>query len=197
MIENLNIIITIILIFSSVMVIFSYNPINSALFLILSYVSATVSLLLLKAEFIALILITIYAGAVVVIFIFVILMIDIKNYTLISYYIIYNIILSFIFLIEIIFLIFENFNLNAYSYNNFFLTNFFRNWIFIQDISVDIEILGQILSTNFAIHLLIAGLILFLSVLSCVFLTFNFKTKKIKLQIIFRQLSKNYNKNLV
>ena len=51
---------------------------------------------------------------------------------------------------------------------------------------MDIEVLGQILSINFVGHLLISGIILFLEIISSVFLTFNFQTQKIKSQIIYR-----------
>ena len=195
MIQNLNIITLAILIFSSIMVILSHNPIHSTLFLILSYVAAAGILLVLKSEFIALILITVYVGAVVVLFLFVILMIDTKNYIKLSYFF-YSLLLGFIFLIEILFLVFENFNLNAYFRNNFFLTDFFRNWVFTKDISIDIEAFGQTLSVYCAVHLLISGLILFLGIISSVFLSFNFQTKKTKFQTIYRQLSKNYSKSL-
>ena len=80
MIEVLYGIITIMLIFSSSMVVFTSNSIYAALFLIMSYISASVILLILKCEFIALIFITIYVGAVAVLFLFVVLLLDIKLY---------------------------------------------------------------------------------------------------------------------
>ena len=64
------------IILSALMVIFSKDPINSVLFLIFSFVNAAGIFLLAGAEFLALILIIVYVGAVAVLFLFVIMMLD-------------------------------------------------------------------------------------------------------------------------
>jgi NADH-quinone oxidoreductase subunit J len=64
------------IIISALMVIFSKDPINSVLFLIFSFVNAAGIFLLAGAEFLALILIIVYVGAVAVLFLFVIMMLD-------------------------------------------------------------------------------------------------------------------------
>ncbi len=53
------------------------NPVHSALFLILTFVSAAAIWLLLKAEFLAIVLVLVYIGAVMVLFLFVVMMLDI------------------------------------------------------------------------------------------------------------------------
>ncbi|HFL8819563.1 MAG TPA: NADH-quinone oxidoreductase subunit J [Candidatus Azoamicus sp. OHIO2] len=63
-------------IFSAILVILSKNTVNSVLFLILSFVSTACLWLLLEAEFLAIILILVYVGAVIVLFLFVVMMID-------------------------------------------------------------------------------------------------------------------------
>src|SRR5471030_2552967 len=62
---------------SAVMVIVSRNPVHSVLFLILAFVSASGLFILMGAEFLAMILIVVYAGAVAVLFLFVIMMLDV------------------------------------------------------------------------------------------------------------------------
>ena len=64
------------IILSALMVIFSRDPINSVLFLIFSFVNAAGIFLLAGAEFLALILVIVYVGAVAVLFLFVIMMLD-------------------------------------------------------------------------------------------------------------------------
>ena len=64
------------IIISALMVIFSRDPINSVLFLIFSFVNAAGIFLLAGAEFLALILVIVYVGAVAVLFLFVIMMLD-------------------------------------------------------------------------------------------------------------------------
>jgi hypothetical protein len=62
---------------SAVMVIASKNPVHSVLFLILAFVNAAGLFVLLGAEFLAMILIVVYVGAVAVLFLFVVMMLDV------------------------------------------------------------------------------------------------------------------------
>jgi NADH-quinone oxidoreductase subunit J len=65
-----------VLVASGVMVIASRNPVHSVLFLILAFFNAAALFLLLGAEFLALILVIVYVGAVAVLFLFVVMMLD-------------------------------------------------------------------------------------------------------------------------
>ena len=62
---------------SAFMVIASRNPVHSVLFLILAFVNAAGLFVLLGAEFLAMILIVVYVGAVAVLFLFVVMMLDV------------------------------------------------------------------------------------------------------------------------
>jgi len=66
-----------ILIASAVMVVSSRNPVHAVLFLILAFVNAAGLFLLMGAEFLAMILIVVYVGAVAVLFLFVVMMLDV------------------------------------------------------------------------------------------------------------------------
>src|SRR3989440_8690092 len=66
-----------VLIASAVMVIASRNPVHSVLFLILAFFNAAALFVLLGAEFLALILLIVYVGAVAVLFLFVVMMLDV------------------------------------------------------------------------------------------------------------------------
>ena len=63
---------------SALMVISAKNPVHSVLFLILSFVNASGLFVLLGAEFLAMILVVVYVGAVAVLFLFVVMMLDIN-----------------------------------------------------------------------------------------------------------------------
>ncbi len=63
--------------FSGFRVITARNPVHSALFLVLTFVSAAAIWLLLRAEFLAIVLVLVYIGAVMVLFLFVVMMLDI------------------------------------------------------------------------------------------------------------------------
>jgi NADH-quinone oxidoreductase subunit J len=62
---------------SAVMVVASRNPVQSVLFLILAFVNAAGLFILLHAEFLAMILVVVYVGAVAVLFLFVVMMLDV------------------------------------------------------------------------------------------------------------------------
>ena len=62
---------------SAVMVIASRNPVHSVLFLILTFFNAAGLFILLGAEFLAMILVVVYVGAVAVLFLFVVMMLDV------------------------------------------------------------------------------------------------------------------------
>src|SRR5205807_1296238 len=62
---------------SAFMVIAAKNPVHSVLFLILAFVNASGLFVLMGAEFLAMILIIVYVGAVAVLFLFVVMMLDV------------------------------------------------------------------------------------------------------------------------
>jgi NADH-quinone oxidoreductase subunit J len=62
---------------SSIAVIFARNPVHSVLWLILAFFNAAGLMLLVGAEFIAMLLVIVYVGAVAVLFLFVVMMLDI------------------------------------------------------------------------------------------------------------------------
>jgi len=67
-----------VLIAAAVLVVAARNPVHSVLFLILSFFSAAGLFVLIGAEFIAMILVIVYVGAVAVLFLFVVMMLDIN-----------------------------------------------------------------------------------------------------------------------
>jgi NADH-quinone oxidoreductase subunit J len=68
-----------ILIAAALGVIISKNPVHAALFLVLSFVTSAAIWLLIEAEFLAIVLVLVYVGAVMVLFLFVVMMLDIKT----------------------------------------------------------------------------------------------------------------------
>ena len=62
---------------SAFMVIAAKNPVHSVLFLILAFVNASGLFVLMGAEFLAMILVVVYVGAVAVLFLFVVMMLDV------------------------------------------------------------------------------------------------------------------------
>ncbi|MGI9308709.1 MAG: NADH-quinone oxidoreductase subunit J [Gammaproteobacteria bacterium] len=67
-----------VLVCSSIGVITSRNPVYSAMFLVLAFVTSAALWLLLEAEFLAMTLVLVYVGAVMVLFLFVVMMLDVE-----------------------------------------------------------------------------------------------------------------------
>jgi len=180
-----------ILLLSSLLIIIEINTIYSILLLVLSFVMATSLLFLLESEFMALIFIIIYVGAISVLFLFVIIMLNVKITSSIKdtlkYFPIGNF-LGLVFLIEILLIIFENYKTN--SYTNSFLFNFNINWFYKLDSITDLKALGQILYTHYVPQFLIAGIVLLIAVVGAVVLTLSPKKVYIKTQDTFRQVSR-------
>jgi len=66
------------LIGASLGVVFSRNPVHSAMFLVLAFFQSAILWLLIEAEFLAIVLVLVYVGAVMVLFLFVVMMLDIN-----------------------------------------------------------------------------------------------------------------------
>lgn len=176
---------------SSVFVAISSNPMNSVIFLILAFCNSTVILFFFNVDFLGLMFVIIYVGAVAVLFLFVVMMINIKQEqntsTLFSgaFYKLFGPIVFgfFTFLLLLVFFL-EIFGVDNvfFSFDSTFLTNI--------DFLYNIDILGQSLFNYFLVCFLIAGLILFLALLGSIVLTLRFNTLKTH-QKSFRQLSRS------
>ena len=69
---------SLIMLFAAIRVITAKNPVHAALFLVLAFFNAAGIWMLLKAEFLAIVLVLVYVGAVMVLFLFVVMMLDIN-----------------------------------------------------------------------------------------------------------------------
>ena len=154
-----------VMIASAVMVIAARNPVHSVLFLILAFFNAAALFVLLGAEFLAMILVIIYVGAVAVLFMFVVMMLDVdfaelKRGTL-QYFPI-SIVVGGILLAELVFAgLAWRFGRAApqalASANPSGLTN--------------TEALGRIIYTDYAYYFQLAGLILLVAMIGAIVLT--------------------------
>ena len=71
-------ILSVVMLGSAAMVVTSRNPVHSVLFLILAFFNAAALFLIAGAEFLAMILVIVYVGAVAVLFLFVVMMLDVN-----------------------------------------------------------------------------------------------------------------------
>ena len=183
-----------ILLTSSLMVIFSQNSIHSVLFLVISFVSSSSLLFLLECEYISLIFIIIYVGAIAVLFLFVVMMLDVKTVYLAKdslKYFPFGSFLGLIFLIEILIVVPSIFESNN-PYSSSFLFNYYSDWSHKLDYLTEIVSIGHLLYTDYVIQFLLSGNILLLATIGPVTLVLIRSFESTKKQITFKQLSRNY-----
>lgn len=179
------------LIYSVFMVVLSQNPVFSLLFLVSSFIFSSFLLFLLECEFLALLFIIVYVGAIAILFLFTIMMLESKLINLSKNKIKYFPV-SFIFIISLLFPLLYVLNIyfeDISICSNSFYFNKYQSWYNLIDSSNDIEVYGQILYSYFVLQFLITGLILLLSIISVIYLTSSFK-KQSKQQSTFKQLSR-------
>ena len=177
-------IVSIIIIISSLLVIISKNPIHSVLFLILVFFNTSILFLFSNAEFLAMVILIVYIGAVAVLFLFVIMMLDINitklRQTFLNYLPI-GLFVGFIILLELFYVV-------SQSKLNFVQTSSIDNNISSQILD-NTKIIGNILYTDYFLLFQISGIILLVAMIGAIFLTIR-KREGIKKQNIYKQILK-------
>jgi NADH-quinone oxidoreductase subunit J len=169
------------------------NTFFALLFLILSFFISSIILFLFELEFLGLILTIIYVGAVAVLLLFVLMMLETKLKDFSKNLLIYfpfGVFINGVFLFELLSIVSASFHENSYS--NSFPFNSYLNWYGVLDSLTDLEVYGQLLYTQYVLQILVAGLILFLSLVGVIFLMAEPIYKTFKGQTSFTQLSRNY-----
>jgi NADH-quinone oxidoreductase subunit J len=156
---------------SAVMVIVSRNPVHSVLFLILAFVNASGLFILMGAEFLGMMLIVVYVGAVAVLFLFVIMMLDVDFTELREGFLEYlpiGLVIGGIFLAELLLVV--------------------GGWVMKPDTAKQItaaiptnvsntEALGLVLYTKYIHYFQIAGMVLLVAMIGAIVLTLRHKAK--------------------
>ena len=156
---------------SAVMVISTKNPVHSVLFLILAFVNAAGLFVLMGAEFLAMILIVVYVGAVAVLFLFVIMMLDVDFVELregFSQYLPIGLVIGGIFLAELL-LVGGGWVINpgvAKAITSAIPANVSNT-----------EALGLVLYTKYIHYFQLAGMVLLVAMIGAIVLTLRHKAK--------------------
>jgi len=163
------------LVMTCLSVLFSKNPVNSVLFLVLAFLNSTFLFILIGAEFVGIILAIVYIGAVAILFLFVVMMLDIQINSLalnIKRYTPLAVLFAGIILAEIIYL--SIFKSNNPSLN--LITKYENNT----------EQIGNVLYTDYFLEFQLSGIVLLLAMIGAIVLTHVYKPT-IKRQNIEKQ----------
>ena len=174
-------------IISAIMVTVSKNTVHSVFFLILDFISFSCLFIMIGAEFLGMIMLIVYVGAVAVLFLFVVMMLNVaqqKNQWLLSEdssgHIPIGLIISVLIFFELIIVI------GGWKYRpELFDTGNLNN---ISEIT-NTHALGQILYTDFIHVFQISGMILLIAMIGAIVLTFR-KREGVKTQSYIKQISR-------
>ena len=181
-----------IILLSSLMVISAKNPVHSVLFLILSFLNAAGIFVILHAEFLAMILIIVYVGAVAVLFLFVVMMLDIKSSISkenILQYMPIGLLVGLVFIAELV-IVLINTKLDLTSIQ--ILSNPMSNFVG----QSNTEAIGSVLYTNYILYFQLSGIILLVAMIGSIVLTLR-EREGVKRQIISEQLERRGKIDLV
>jgi NADH-quinone oxidoreductase subunit J len=176
------------LLLSSIFVFISKNPVHSVLFLILAFCNASGIVFLFNAEFLGLVFIIIYVGAIAVLFLFVVMMLNVKIYSSDEFSYLPFIFLGGFVLVIQVFLVLEK----AFSNSIFWSTSLPYNFENFLDPLTSIDVIGQSLYNYYLLCFLLAGLILLVAMIGAIILTLNFSSKR-QNELVSRQLSRSDN----
>lgn len=183
----------ILLIFSSLLVTISKNPVQAVIFLVCSFLVSGIILMLFHSEFFGIAFIIIYVGAIAVLFVFIIMMLEVKRYDSSLQQNTYDNILRYGTVALVFFVLFFFLNQNSIQ-NDILQQNIFysfRKEVFF-DFKDNIDVLGQSLYNYYLVCVLVGGIVLLVALIGAIYLTFRYDTIKLK-EKSERQLSRSEN----
>ncbi len=178
---------SIIAILSAIMVVVSRNTVHAVFFLILDFVSIASLFIMIGAEFLGMMMIIVYVGAVAVLFLFVVMLMNVSEQKLSwfrgtkkSGHIPVGLIVGSVILLELIVIV------GGWKYRNNFSETKFLSF---EKNFTNTHLIGNVMYTEY-IHLFqISGIILLLSMVGAIVLTYR-KREGIKKQNYFKQVSR-------
>lgn len=187
------------IIISSLQVVLSKNTVRSVLFLILIYVLSSFVLLLLGLEFLGLLYILIYVGAIAVLFLFVIMMLNIKDSVVTNRFNYKFYIFLICFFCYYLIFVYEPKGIQAFSDTMDFLINDINyiNPIKQYQMSDSLALIGSKLYTEYFMVFIVSGLLLLISMIGSIALTLLIRWEGMRMQDGFHQIDKNFNQTIV
>ncbi len=170
-----------VLIISALMVVSARNMVHCVMFLVLAFLNAAVLFVLLNAEFLAMLLVVVYVGAIAVLFLFVVMMLNIDTKQIkkeINRHIPLLVLVSVILFTEILLAIKAS-SVKSYDTNSLYM---------IPKDEHNINAIGNVLYTNFILPFELSGAVLFVAMIGAIVLTLKDETRFIRKQKISDQV---------
>ena len=178
---------SILAIFSALMVITSRSTVNSVFFLILDFISVGCLFIMVGAEFLGMILLIVYVGAVAVLFLFVVMMLNVaqqKQSWFVgqkSTHIPSGLIVSVLILLELLVVV------GGWKYKENIMSS---SNLVINTAVTNTHSIGSVLYTDYILYFQLSGVILLLSMVGAIILTYR-KRENVKIQSYLKQISRD------
>ena len=143
---------------------------------------------MLECEFLALIFIVVYVGAIAVLFLFAVMMLDAKLQNLTRNLFRY-LPVGFFFALGFLIAVLYQISSGVSKTTNFFTQSGYVNWYDLLDSTSDIDVYGQVLYSYFVLQFLVVGLILLVVLVGIVYLTNTYTSNRTVDQSTYKQLS--------
>jgi len=177
-------------ILSSIMVISSKNTVHAVFFLILDFVSISALFIMIGAEFVGMILLIVYVGAVAVLFLFVVMMLE-GNFTKIKQsflqYLPFGFFIGAVILLELVLII------GSWQYRPEFIKT---AKIAYNANETNTEQIGKLIYTDYFLPFQLSGIVLLVAMIGAILLTFR-RRDNIKRQDILKQSSREREDSVV
>ena len=174
---------------SSLMVISSKNTVHAVFFLILDFVSISCLFIMMGAEYLGMLTLIVYVGAVAVLFLFVVMMLNVNFKNVRAGFLSY---VPFGALIGLVILTEIGMMIGTWKYKDVFIKT---SEIKINTNVSNTEAIGNVLYTDFLHYFQISGLILLVAMIGAILLTFRQK-ENLKKQDITKQVSRERNESV-
>ena len=174
------------LLISVCMTVFVDNAVYAILFLVSAFFNVMNLLFLLEVDYLALLFVLIYIGAITVLFLFVVMMLKIKidSKTSSKYIPVISII---VFLTLFINILIDNNIITIFTTNNLSLLNWFS---IINEIS-NIKVIGQTMYTTYAFYFVLASIVLLIGIIGSIILSKRSNKNVRRYQLVYKQISRN------
>ena len=180
-------------IFSALMVIASRNTVNSVFFLILDFISVGCLFIMVGAEFIGMILLIVYVGAVAVLFLFVVMMLNVAQQKQSWFigkkatHIPSGLLVGLLIFLELLVVV------GGWQYKDNLMSS---STLIINEQISNTHQLGNVLYTEYFLYFQLSGIILLLAMIGAIILTFR-KRDNVKTQSYLKQISRERSSSVI
>ena len=184
---------SILAIFSALMVIASRNTVNSVFFLILDFISVGCLFIMVGAEFIGMILLIVYVGAVAVLFLFVVMMLNVAQQKQSWFigkkatHIPSGLLVGLLIFLELLVVV------GGWQYKDNLMSS---STLIINEQISNTHQLGNVLYTEYFLYFQLSGIILLLAMIGAIILTFR-KRDNVKTQSYLKQISRDRSSSVI